>query len=351
MSTDLTLPAAGLDTADADQVAAFTRALVGAAFQAENTTRQADRDPTALSMSGIGGCLKQAAHSVARSTPTDVAPPEEAREAVLGTWIHDHLIPWMVRLARGLGLDAVGEEPCQVTAGGLVIPGTSDFAVPEIVWDIKSVKEWRLHGVRRHGVYLPHELQVGGYALARWQSGHPVKWVVWIYIDRSTGEVHIEVKEFTNQLALAVVDRLTRIRYHAANPDLAAREGRGPGISLACDRCPWLRRCWGPTAVPGKPGAQTILAATPAGIEQALALYARAAAAAGAADKDKEFAKAVLADTPRGQYGAWTLDYGKPGSTTDTAQVADDYDKWGRTVPKKPTAGRIMVKPAPQREE
>lgn len=350
MSTDLVLPDAGLDTATADEIAAFTRALVSASFQAENTARQATRDPTALSISGVGGCLKQAAHAVGRSTPTDVAPPEEARDAVLGTWIHDHLIPWMVQLARGLGLDAVGEEPCQVTAGGLVVPGTLDFAVPGIVWDIKSVKEWRLHGVRRHGVFLPHELQVGTYALARRQAGYPVRWVVWIYIDRSTGEVHIEVKEFTNRLVLAVVDRLTRISYHAANPDLATREGRGPGISLACDRCPWLRRCWGPDAARGQVGAQRILAATPEGIAAALALYARAQTIESPAVKDKAFAKAIVhsANVPDGTYGAHVLKHGNPGTTVDMAKVRAFYAKHGEDVPEKATAGPMRVLPKPQ---
>lgn len=371
---DLALPDPGIDTTDADQLAAFVRALVGAAFKAENVGRQADHDPTVLSMSGVGGCGKQGAYSEAHAAararvaagedvedeylPTDIAAPEEAREAVLGTWIHDHLIPWMVKLVRGLGLHAVGEHRVQLAAGGLTILGTLDLVIvfpdgTEVVLDLKSVKEWRLHGVRRHGVYLPHELQVGGYALARRQAGHNVRWVVWIYIDRSTGEVHLEVKPFVNALVLAVVDRLTSIGYHAGRPDLAPREARGPGISLACDRCPWLQRCWEKGATPGKVGAQRILAATPEGIEAALALYARALAVESPAVKDKAFAKAIVhsANVPDGTYGDHVLKHGRATEMVDMDAVEAFYAEHGVDVPKRPKAGAMRVSPAPQRSD
>ncbi len=338
-------PGTDLATLDENALAAFTRDTVTAAFAAENAARQADRDPTELSMSGLGGCTKANAYAIAGTPPSDVPPPEDARQAVLGTWIHLHLLPWMAQL---IGPAAMFEKPVKLNAAGLIIPGTLDLAAPGVCWDVKSVKEWRLHGVRRRGTYSEHRIQVLGYGLALYQAGFPVKWIVWLYIDRSTGEVHVEVEPFTNRAALAVVDRVEQIRYHAQRPDQAPRDGRGPGVSLACDRCRWLRRCWGDDARPGQTGVQRILAATPDGIVEALRLYAEGAAAESAGKKNREFAKLVLADVPAGDYGPWVLGRGRPGEMLDQQRVREDYALRGEPVPTMPTAGRLTVKSRPQ---
>jgi hypothetical protein len=329
----------------ADDGARLTRDLVYSAFELDNLAGQADRDPTALSMSGLGGCTRAAAYSIGRIPPSDVAGPEDARQAVLGTWIHLHLLPLMAEL---LGDGAVYEEAVQLRAGGLVIPGTLDLALPEVVWDLKSVKEWRLHGVRRRGTYSEHRTQVLAYATARWQAGHPVKWVCWLYLHRDTGDIHVEVERFTNAAALAVIERIEDIRYHSEEPDKAPREGHGPGLALACDRCPWLRRCWGPTAVPGQKGAQQSMAVTIEGVAEALAIYARGAELTGPAEKDKEFAKLVLAAVPDGTYGPWILKRGKPGERPDQAAMIETLTRMGMPIPMKRSAGAISVRPAPQ---
>lgn len=335
-----------LDTAQ--DVADYTRDLVYRAFLAENLASQADRDPTALSMSGLGGCTRACAYSVARTPPTDVAPREDARQAMLGVWIDRHLLPRMAEIA---GPEATIQQPVRLTVGNLVISGTLDLALPEVVWDLKTVKEWRLHGVRRRGTYSEHRVQVMGYALARYQAGHPVKWVCFLYMDRSTGDIHVEVERFTNAAALAVIERVEQIKFHAADgPDRAPREARGPGLSFACDRCPWLRRCWGDDAKPGKKGPQRTIAATREGIEYALALYAAGTVAGGQADKDQEFAKLILDGVPPGTYGGWQLKRGKAGSTVDHERIKADYAARGQEVPKKPTTGRMIVTPAPQEE-
>jgi hypothetical protein len=337
----------GVALRTASDLVAETRAMVGKAFTAENSRRQAERDPTRLTMSGLGGCTRAAAYSIAGTPPSDVALPEEARQALLGTWIHEHLLPGMAEFA---GPDVVVEQPVKLAAAGLVITGTLDMAVHDVVWEVKSVKEWRLHGVRRKGVYAEHRVQARGYGLAYLQAGNPVRWIVFIYIDRATGEVHIEAEPFTNAAALSVIDRLDRIKFHAGDdPDRAPREGRGPGVSLACDRCPWLRRCWGDDAVPGKTGPQRTIARTDAGIEYALDLYGRAAAAASQAERDKTFAKLILAAAPNGQYGSWIYGRGRGSEKWDHDQIAADYAAAGLEVPKAPTAGKIIVKPAPQK--
>lgn len=326
-------------------VAVLTRDLVSTAFARANALGQADRNPTTLSMSGLGGCTRCAAYSIAGTPPSDVAPAEEARMAVLGTWIHLHLLPLMAEM---LGPGAVYEQAVQLKAAGLVIPGTLDLAVDDVVWDLKSVREWRLNGVRRRGTFGEHRVQVMGYALARFQAGYPVRWVCWLYMDRSTGDIHVEVERFNNRAALAVIERVGQIRFHADDPDNAPREARGPGLSLACDHCPWLRRCWGPDAVPGEKGAQKSMAATVEGIAEALAIYAAGADLTSRGEKDKDFAKLVLAAVPDGPYGPWLLKRGKAGEMPDQAAMIEALTALGVPIPMKPRAGAIGVRPAPQ---
>ncbi len=354
-STDLVV--AGRDRhqfGTAVDLADYTRDLVGTAFRHENTTRQADRDPTRLTMSGLGGCTRAAAYQIAGTPPSDVVVAEEARQAMLGTWIHEHLLPSLGDLLHADGSPAVVEEPVELHAASETIRGTLDLATDAVVWDLKSVREWRLGGVRRRGTYSEHRVQVLGYALARYQAGYPVRWVVWLYIDRSTGQVHVEVEEFTNAAALSVINRVGEIRFFADdNPDLAPRRSvagdrrnalRGPGLSFQCDRCPWLRRCWGDDAVPGVTGAQKSVAATDAGIEYALALYERGAEGESGGKSDKEFAKLILAEVPDGVYGAWEYRHGRPGSQRDWQEVERHYAELGMDVPKVRTAPPISVK-------
>lgn len=327
----------------AGQVAALVRELTGQVFADETRRRQEHRDQTRLTMSGLGGCTRACAYSLAGTPPSDVAPEEEARQAMLGDVIHGWFLP---ALAKLLGDGAQVEKPVQLRAAGITIGGTLDLVWNGLVLDLKTVREYRLHGVRRNGTYTEHEAQVYGYALAEHQSGRPVRWVAWLYMDRATGEVEIRVERFTNARALAVIDRVELLKDLSRDPDDAKREGRGPGLSYACNRCPWLRRCWGDDAVPGEVGAQRKIAATDRGIEYALAMYAAAVELEGAAKRDKEFAKAILDAVKPGQYGSWRYRLGRPGSVLDQDQVREDYAVAGKEPPKKPTSGRIMISPA-----
>ncbi len=338
----------------AADVAAYTRRKVAAAFAHENTTRQADRDPTRLTMSGLGGCTRAAAYQIAGTPPSDTPPREEARQAMLGTWIHEHLLPLLQDLIQIDGAVTVVEEPVELNAAGVTINGTLDLATDPVVWDLKSVREWRLGGVRRRGTYSEHRVQVMGYALARYQAGYPVRWVVWLYIDRSTGEIHVEVEEFTNAAALAVIARVDEIRWFADdNPDLAPRRSvrgdrrnamRGPGASFQCDRCPWLRRCWGDDAVPGVTGAQKSVALTDPGIEYALEVYSAGADAASGGKADQDFAKLILANVAPGQYGPWMYDRGKAGTVWDRNAITDHFTELGIPIPTKRTSPPTIVK-------
>lgn len=341
MTSAVTDPAMA-PTETAGQVAALIRDLTGRVFANETRRRQDGRDPTRLTMSGLGGCTRACAYSLAGTPASDVPPEEEARSAMLGDVIHAWFLP---ALAELVGVGAQVEKPVQLRAAGITIDGTLDMVWNGLVLDLKTVREFRLHGVRRFGTYTEHEAQVYGYALAEHQSGNPVRWVAWLYMDRATGEVEIRVERFTNSRALAVIDRVEKLKLFAQDPDSAPREARGPGLSYACNRCPWLRRCWGDDAVPGEIGAQRSIAATDPGIEFALAMYANATSRQAAAKLDQEFAKAILAAVPPGQYGAWKYRLGKPGKLLDQQQVREDYAALGKEPPEKTSSGRVLISP------
>lgn len=331
----------------------FLEDLVAEAFLDENERRQEHRDPTALSMSGLGGCTKRNAYSVAGIEATDTPPPEEARMALLGSGAHDWLLPAIARVIRRR-YDVISqvEHSVVLRAAGIEIPGNLDLAVSDLVIDLKTVREWKLNGVRRAGAYNEHRVQVLGYAFARHQAGQPVRWVSYLYLDRATGEVQPVVEPFDVAAVEAVLRRIeTIVRFAEENPDAAPREGRGPGVSLICDRCPWLRRCWGADARPGRTGVQPAAANNAAALVQILALYANAAAASTAAGKDKDFAKLVLSRTDAGIYGPWKLGRGKDGETDDTEAMKAILAELGIDVPKKRRAGAIRIGSAATRKE
>lgn len=281
--------------------AAVQRAFV--AFSAEH-----QRGPHSFGISDLGGCTRRAAYALSGTDPTEEPQPDEARAANLGTWIHSGLLP---HLAAELGGRC--ETPTTLHAAGLTVPGRIDLDFGDVVLDAKTVGERRLHGVRRDGPYADHRVQVLGYALARHQAGLPVRWVGWLYLDRATGDFETIVEPFTNTAAVAVITRATRLTAAAQQPDKAPREGRGPGLSFACDGCPWLRRCWGPDAKPGAKGAQRRLQLEEPGVEALLRLADDASARKAAASRDWDYAKAGLDGARRGAYGPWSLRWAKDG--------------------------------------
>jgi hypothetical protein len=341
---------------DERTIADFISDAVALAFERENTRRQEDRDPTRLTMSGLGGCTRRNAYAVAGVEPSDVHGPEEARMALLGTGIHDWFLPAFAAAVQELiGAEVDVEKRVVLHAAGLDIVGHLDVAVDDIVGDLKTVREYKLHGIRRRGergAFDEHQVQVTAYGLAEHQAGRKVKWIAYLYMDRTTGEVHPVVQRFTNEAALAVIDRVTTIRQFAdTNPDNAPREARGPGLSLTCDRCPWLKRCWGPDAKPGNTGPQTVLAETPDGLIEILKLAFEASGVTSAAKADSDFAKLVLSATKDGTYGPFKLSRGKDSATDDTVEMKRLLTEAGMEIPKKTKAGSTFVRLAPTKKE
>jgi hypothetical protein len=333
--------------ADPSLIGGFIEEAVIEAFELENTRRQEDRDPTKLTMSGLGGCTRRNAYAVAGTPPTDEYGPEQARMALLGTGVHDWFLLALARAIRKLiGTEDVQvEKRVQLHAAGLDITGSLDLVFDDVLVDLKTVREWKLNRVRRDGAYNEHRTQITGYAVAEHQAGRKIRWIVALYMDRSTGEVFPTIEPFTVAGGMDVIRRVETIkRFADENPDAAPREARGPGVSLACDRCPWLKRCWGSDAVPGEPGPQTAIAQSPAGLLEILKLMHDATGVTSAATADKEFAKLVIRETKPATYGPFQLSRGKAGETPDTEAMRKILTDLGIPIPMKSKAGATSVK-------
>lgn len=341
-----------------DQVAHWLQARVVQAFTSANRTNQALRpDPFGMSISAIGRCDKQAAHRIAGTEPSDphLAGAGEARAAMLGTWIHAGLLPV---LADVLVCDdpqptnwAQDERPVTLTAAGIPVRGTTDLYTPRhggICLDLKTVREYALNTLAgQDGPFPDHFIQVSAYSLALHQSGYPVRWMAWLYLDRASGDLMIKVAPFDADASLAVVNRMTRLAQLADNPDQAPRTERGPGFSYQCDQCPWLRRCWGPDAAP-RDTAAPILAAVPqdaaqADVEALLKAYSREREQTAKHKKEQDFYKQIIESTGAGSYGELGWHHSGGRDVFDAKEGERLLVEAGIPVPMKPGSRRFLV--------
>lgn len=325
----------------ASELGRILSAAVVDAYVAYTTEKQKARDDLlALTMSGLGGCTRQAAYRLARTEPTEKLVFGPMREANIGTMIHEAMLPTMAMLLGGTEEIAV-----QLTAGELSIAGRSDLYVEPLatVADLKTVGGYKFGGLSET-VNRSHKLQVAGYALAVRQAKKPVDWIAWIYMDRSSGAEHVIVEPFTDDTVALVEDRCAELSMYAKDPEAAPRDERGPGLSYVCDGCPWLRACWGDDAEPGVIGAQKILARDHDGVSRALALYDDARVRERDASADKEFAKAMFTGYDAGNYGEWSFGWSNAGETEDKDAAVELLRQAGIPVPRKRTTKRLYVK-------
>jgi PD-(D/E)XK nuclease superfamily protein len=329
--------------ADARELAGVLTDAVDGAFTAFTAQRQQQRDDLfALTMSGLGGCSRQAAYRLARVAPSDGGQYGPMPEANIGTMIHEGLLPRLATL-----LDGKDEQPVTLRAGGLVINGRCDlYSEPmQLLMDLKTVGTYKFGSLTE--VVDAHRMQVAGYAWAMRQTGRLVRWVAWLYLDRSSGAPRVLVEPFTDELVALVRERCEELAIYAQAPEKAPRDERGPGLSFVCDGCPWLRRCWGEDAEPGQIGAQAVLARDDVGVEQALTLYDDARVRAAEAKAEMEFARAMLHQARPGTYGGYQLSWSTPRSTADTAAAVTMLTSAGIPVPTKSTSRRMTVRRRP----
>lgn len=311
------------------------------AFTAYTTqTQQAREDLYALTMSGLGGCTRQAAYRVAKTPPSEDLVFRPMREANIGTMIHEGLLPHMAVLLGGRDEVAV-----ELTVGNLTIKGRTDLYVEPLrtLADLKTVGHFKF-AMLGGDVNRSHRLQVSGYACAVTQSGKKVEWIAWVYVDRSSGAEHVVVEPFTDELVALVEQRCADLELYARDPEAAPRDERGPGLSYVCDSCPWLRTCWGEGAEAGVVGAQRILAQEHGGVARALALYDSARAREKDAAAEKEFAKAMFAGYEPGNYGEFTFGWSSATESTDKDAAVELLASAGIPVPRKRTTRRLVVR-------
>lgn len=332
-----------LDELDANRLGQILTSAVGQAFTAFTAeVQQAREDLYALTMSGLGGCTRQAAYRLARTPPSEQMVFREMREANIGTMMHLGLLPHLAILLHGQD-----EIPVTMTAGALTINGRTDLYLPDLatVADLKTVGLYKFAALA-DTANRSHLMQVGGYGLGLKQAGLDVRWIAWLYVDRSSGADYVIVEPFGDEVIQLVEDRCAELATFAADPDAAPRDERGPGLSIICDSCPWLRECWGPDAEPGVIGAQRILAKDHEGVTRALALYDAARAREKEADADKAFARAMFSDYEPGRYGGWEFAWSQAGETDDKDAAVALLGQAGIPIPRKRGTRRLVVKRA-----
>jgi hypothetical protein len=326
------------------------------AFTAATREGQLAReDLFGLSLSALGGCIKAAAYALAGTPPSD---PELAYayqgwpQALLGTWQHEGLLPWLAYALGGEyggGFDGVSiEERVTLRVHPHTIAGSLDlwWETEGLVLDLKTVGEHKLNRVLVDGrAYHPHRLQVAGYALAKQRAGHTVRWIVWAYMDRANGDLELVIEPFTVELAAAVVARVGEIQWWAQRPDEAPREEHGPGLSLACDGCARLRRCWGEDAAPGHTGPQAaVLGATSEAVDFAMNEYKRLGQEETRIKAERKFWREVFSRwpswTPAGKWQHYT---GKSRAEDDKEAAVALLKRHGIPVPTKPRKGSLYV--------
>lgn len=289
---------------------------------------------SAITMSMVGGCRRQAAYAL-RDGWDDDSPADGSPTAYLGGAIHTRLLP---DLAERLGGDV--EPEVSVEVEGVTIVGHPDLVLGEgECLDLKTVSMF-YYATCKGEVPHEHRLQVTAGALATDSIGCCL-----LYVNRSDGErfaVSWDVGEYTADLVQWVRD----IQHP---PDEVPRDERGPVLSFKCDECPWVRDCWGPIDTYRTPQSAVI---DEVGIEMALEEYDRARAKESAGKLDKEFWRAALDGHPAGPYGPWSLGWsggasGPPGDVPDYEAAWSYLEEQGAPLPYKrgkPKKATINVK-------
>lgn len=355
-----------LPARDVEVLARTLDAGVGKAFALANTRGQeARRQLWGLSMSYLGGCRRESAYRIAGCEPdpqyVHVMNEDEARAAMVGTWIHDGLLPDLAALLAGGEHEKRVElvVPIGPTVDGVTpltkVDGSTDCytrAAGGGVIDLKTVGAYKLGDIDVYGPRERHRTQVRGYASALVQMGIPVAWTAWVYLDRGDGAVKTVVEPFGKEEYISVLRRVQHLVQLAEDPDYAPRDERGPGLSWVCDGCPFLRRCWGEGAEPGSSKAIAVHQDEDIAFagEQVVELRVKYKAL----EKQIDFYKAQVGQPEAGQYGGIKVTYGKDGVKPDVPaliQMLKDRGVAEEDIPMVPRPGNTYIRRAPKAKE
>lgn len=341
-----------------EAVPVLARALERAAGRVFKRANRAGQEARAnlfgLGMSGLGGCTREAAYRISGTEPSDpaLAVDDEARQAMVGTWIHAGFLPELAEILHAAEVEMKVElrVPLDPADGSpspqiVTVPGSADCYTGALgggVIDLKTIGAYKLGEIDHHGAHEEHRKQVRGYASACCQLGLPVTWIAWLYMDRANGDVHVVVEPFGDKEYEATLSHVRRLWEAGQRPDYAPRTERGPGLSWKCDVCPWLRRCWGPDAEPGDSRALAVHE------DEEIALAARRfrelSDEIAVLEKEKERYDAMVGTARRGVYGEVSVTYGKDGEKLDEKEALAALELHGINPPMKPRKGSRFIR-------
>lgn len=329
-------------------LAAAARAVDG------RSTRSRQRK---VGASEIGVCRRRAGYSH-HGTPVSDPDNLSGVAAINGTWIHKGALDTMRRQWGTLIETRLENDVLRGHADGIDLP--NDWRIraglephplaPDVVAvdDLKTKRDGRqvAHvrnvGPKRSELFQGH-LYAGMIRRGEWSKiqrfAHlaalgpvPVEIVRLRYWSRA-GEQDDEAQEYPYEQpfdqdiedeALEWVDQVAR----SATPEELPRDQDGPGLSTACDHCPFLGECWGEA---GERRPQSLLIVTDADLAEQLAEYDRARDLEREASARKDRARAILDAT-------------EPAIYTDGAELAFKL-AWsgGKTGDPKPDVDAMLA--------
>jgi len=292
-----------------------------------------------LGISAIGKCHRYAGYVHHGVDPSDEKWTHPA--ALLGTLLHAALLPVLAEKWNG-----EHSVPVVVSLGDDLppIPGEADLVIADEVIDLKTGTEAVIEQVIRDGEpKRDHHRQTNLYRLGLTQMGCTINWASILYLGRSRGETVSFEAPFDEQ----VVDearRWWRAVQASPKPEALDRGERGPGLSIICDGCQFRTRCW--------PNAQASLIdeGGDSATESALTMLRESLDRRNAADKDADFAKAILAGTMPGQYGIWRAWYAGGGMRLDQQEAKRILTEHDLPVPMKMSEKSLRVGVAANRK-
>ncbi|MCX5206704.1 PD-(D/E)XK nuclease family protein [Streptomyces sp. NBC_00237] len=303
-------------------------------------------------------CSRRAGYIVAGAERTHVG---DKKAAILGTYIHKGLLEdarreygWLVERSVTDGVVRGHIDVVQLDAATAArLPKRHrpvEAAEVVTVEDVKTKSSRVWDRVVRYGPTAAEMRQVLLYADLLRTVGFAdvpgqrylhrlgpvdVQRIRFRFVCRDTGEEEIQEFPFDEWLAVQArwwVDRVME----AESPEELRRDHDGPGLSPVCDNCPFRDACWEGSA-PGAP-AQTVLVHDDADRAKALADYVRAHEKFRESKRVKELARAMLDDSPEGNYGANHLGWGggNDKEETDVQALVEKFEDADLVVPMVP---------------
>ncbi|AJC58609.1 hypothetical protein GZL_06036 [Streptomyces sp. 769] len=310
-------------------------------------------------------CARRAGYLLHGITPTDGG---EKRRAILGTWLHAGLLTaaheefgWIIErrvedaTIRG-HIDAVQLD--SHTAAKLPKRLRPSLPAEETtVEDVKTKSTYQWDSVLRYGASDAEIRQVFLYADLLRTEGFadidgqrqlarigpvPVGRIRFRFINRDSGDDHVQEMPYTSQRARAARWWVEQVRSAATAEDLP-RTFQGPGLSVICDNCPFKSACWGPVVAGRRP--QSILIRDDAEREEALAEYVEIGEQMKPLKERQRFLRAQLDGSEPGVYGdnALTWSGGNPTKTDDVEGMVALYERAGLQVPMAPDAAAMKA--------